>query len=106
MDYTTLIDRILEAEQSADVIAGAAEAQRANLDAELAEESARIREKYMKQAGDRLERLAREEQSKKERTLAAQDARLADTSARMERAYARYGDNWVDTLFHQVVDLQ
>lgn len=106
MDYTTLIDRILEAEQSAGVIAGEAETQRVNLDAELAEESARIREKYMKQAGDRLERLAREEQSKKERTLAAQDARLADTSARMERAYARYGDNWVDTLFHQVVDLR
>ncbi len=54
---------------------------------------------------ERLEKLEREERAKKERAIAAQDARLADTSDRIERAYVRYGDNWVDTLFRQTVDL-
>ena len=52
-----------------------------------------------------LERLAQSEQEKKARSLAAQDLRLAEANRKMDRTYARYGSNWVDTLFHQVVDI-
>ena len=30
---------------------------------------------------------------------------LTEAAEKMERAYARYGDNWVDTLFRQTVDI-
>lgn len=106
MDYTTLIDRILEAERSARDIADEVKERQANLETELEEERSRIREKYMQRAKDRLEKLGQEEQARKERMIAAQDARLAEANAKMERAYSRYGDNWVNTLFHQTVDVQ
>ncbi len=105
MEYTTLIDRILEAERAADLITDEARRELAGLDDYLAAEGQRIRDNLMARARERLEKLEQEEQGKKERAIAAQDARLADTSARMERAYARYGDNWVDTLFRQTVDI-
>ncbi len=105
MDHTTLIDRILEVERSARALSDEALERQANMDQTLAEEKAAILEKYMTRSREQLEQLSRSEQEKKERTLAAQDARLAETSRKMERTYAHYGDNWVDTLFHQVVDV-
>ncbi len=106
MNHTVLIDRILEAERAASLIAGEAEERQARQQDELAAESARIREEYMERAAQRLESLRETEQKRKEQTLAAQDSRLAEANARMERAYGRYGDNWVDTLFRQVVEIR
>ena len=105
MEYTTLIDRILEAERAADQLTDEARRELAGLDDHLAAESRRIRDNLMAGVKERLEKLEREERAKKERAIAAQDARLADTSDRIERAYVRYGDNRVDTLFRQTVDL-
>ena len=106
MDHSTLIDRILEVERSARALSDEALERQANLDETLAAEKRAILEKYMARSKERLERLAQTEQEKKERTLAAQDARLAEANRKMEHSYSRYGDNWVDTLFHQVVDVQ
>lgn len=105
MDHTTLIDRILEVERSARALSDEALERQANMDQTLASEKAAILEKYMARSREQLELLSRNEQEKKQRTLAAQDARLAEANRKMERTYARYGDNWVDTLFHQVVDV-
>lgn len=106
MDYTMLIDRILEAEQSARDVAEEAKTQKANFEAELEQEKAAIRQKYLDRAQSWLEELKGQEEEKKEQLIAAQKVRLADANARMERAYTRYGDNWVDTLFHQTVDIR
>ena len=106
MDHTTLIDKILEVERSARALSDEALERQANMGQTLAEEKNAILEKYMTRSKERLERLAQTEQEKKERTLAAQDARLAEANRKMEYTYARYGDNWVDTMFHQVVDVQ
>ena len=46
-----------------------------------------------------LEELKSQEEEKKEQLIAAQKVRLDDANAKMERAYTRYGDNWVNTLF-------
>lgn len=105
MDHTTLIDRILEVERSARALSDEALERQANMDQVLAEESAAILKKYMDRAQANLERLAQSEQEKKARSLAAQDLRLAEANRKMDRTYARYGSNWVDTLFHQVVDI-
>ena len=105
MDHTTLIDRILGVERSARALSDEALERQANMDQTLAEESAAILKKYMDRAQADLERLAQSEQEKKARSLAAQDLRLAEANRKMDRTYARYGSNWVDTLFHQVVDI-
>lgn len=105
MDHTTLIDRILEVERSARALSDEALERQANMDQVLAEESAAILKQYMDRAQADLERLAQSEQEKKARSLAAQDLRLAEANRKMDRTYARYGSNWVDVLFHQVVDI-
>ena len=56
-------------------------------------------------ADQRLEQLRQEIEQEKANALAAQDARFADARAKLERAYSRYGDNWVDTLFRQAVGM-
>ena len=105
MEYTTLIDRILEAERTADQMTHEVREEEAGLNEHLAAESKRIRDNLMANTAERLEKLKKEEQEKKEKALAALDIRLADSHDRMERAYAKYGDNWVDTLFRQAVDI-
>lgn len=105
MDHTTLINQILEVERSARALSDEALERQANMDQTLAEEKAAILKKYMDRAREDLERLSQSEQEKKDRSLSAQDLRLAQASRKMERTYARYGGNWVDTLFHQVVDI-
>lgn len=106
MDHTTLIDQILEIERSARAISDETLERQARMEEDLAAGKNEIMEKYMIRARKKLDLLAQSEQEKKERTLATQDARLAEAGQKMEQAYARYGDNWVDTLFHQVVDVQ
>ena len=105
MDHTALIDRILEVERSARALSDEALERQSNMDRTLEEETAAILAKYMDRAHEDLERLVLSEQEKKARSLAAQDLRLEQANRKMERTYARYGSNWVDTLFHQVVDL-
>lgn len=106
MDHSTLIDRILEIERSARSISDEAIQRQNSLETDLAAETAKLMQRYMARTQALLEQLSRTEQEKKERALAAQDTRLAETRRKMEHAYAHYGDNWVDTLFHQVVDPQ
>lgn len=105
MDHSTLIDRILDVERSARALSDEALERQAHLEETLAKEQARIMESYMARAKADLEKLEQSQQESKSRTLAAQDARLAEANRKMERTYTRYGSNWVDTLFHQVVDL-
>ncbi len=106
MDHTTLIDRILEVERTARSISDEALERQASQDTDLEAEKAALLDKYMARTQQRLEQLSRAEQEKMERSLAAQDARLAEAGQKIEQAYARYGDNWVDTLFRQVVAVQ
>lgn len=105
MEDSALIDRILEAERAARLIADEAREELEGLDSRLEAEGRKIREGLMARAQERLDKLRLEERDKKERAIAAQQTRLAEASARMERAYIRYGDNWVDTLFRQTVDI-
>ena len=105
MDHSTLIDQILNVERTARALSDEALERQAHLDETLAQEQARIMESYMARAAENLKKLEQNQQESKARAIAAQDARLAEANRKMERTYARYGENWVDTLFHQVVDL-
>lgn len=103
MEYAGLIDRILEAERNAREITREAYEKQACMAADLEKEAAGIRTEYFARADRRLERLKRETEEAKTKTIAAQTARFTEARAKMERAYSRYGDNWVDTLFRQTV---
>lgn len=103
MEYSELINWILQAEQTAQEITKEVRVKQACIDADLERETAEIRADYLARADRRLERLKQETEKAKTRTIAAQTARFDEARAKMERAYSRYGDNWVDTLFRQTV---
>lgn len=103
MEYEALIGRLLEAEQTAQEITREAREKEARMEADLEQETAAVRADYFARADRKLEELRREVEEGKAKALAAQDARIADAMAKMERAYSRYGDNWEDTLFRQTV---
>ena len=73
------------------------------MEADLERETAAVRADYFAGADKKLEQFRQETERKKAQALAAQDARFAEARKKMERAYERYGDNWVDTLFRQTV---
>ena len=91
MEYTQLISRILDAEQSAQDIANEVQVREERLASEVEQEDETIAE------------LAKETEASRDQSLNAQDSRRDDAMARMEHAYDRYGDNWIDTLFHLIV---
>lgn len=104
MEYTQLIDRILEAEQNAQAIAAEATDREARLDEELARACEALRAAAMARADERIAAITKEAAAARDQAIRAQDRRRDEALARMERAYERYGDNWVDTLFHRIVD--
>lgn len=103
MEYAALISRILEAEQTAQEISREAHEKQAHMEADLERETAAVRADYFARADKKLEQFRQETEQKKAQSLAAQDARFDEARKKMERAYERYGDNWVDTLFRQTV---
>ena len=105
MDHSTLIEQILDVERSARALSDEALERQAHLEETLAAEQAKIMESYLLRANEKLNALEQSLQESRTRSLAAQDARLTEANRKMELTYARYGENWVDTLFHQVVDL-
>ena len=105
MEYEALINRMLEAEQPARETPREAPDQQAHMEDSMNPEAARNKADYLARADQRLEQLRQEIEQEKANALAAQDARFADARAKLERAYSRYGDNWVDTLFRQAVGI-
>lgn len=103
MEYAALINRILDAEQTAQDLTREVREQEARMEAELEEKTAAVLADYMARADQKLERMRREAERSKAEAIAAQDARCAETRDKMEQAYSQYGDNWVDTLFRQTV---
>ena len=103
MEYAALISRILEAEQTAQEISREAHEKQARMEADLERETVAVRADYFARADKKLEQFRQETEQKKAQSLAAQDARFDEARKKMERAYERYGDNWVDTLFRQTV---
>jgi len=106
MEYEAVISRILEAERSAQAITRDARERQASLDKELEREAAQVREQSFAAVNEKLEGLRQDLRRHKDEDLKAQDERLAESMSRIERAYSQYGENWVDTLFRQIVGLE
>lgn len=104
MEYSQIINRILEAEQTAQAIAGEAYSREASLDEELAREGSRLRAEFQAHADERISAIAREAAASRDAAIQDQDRRRDEAMSRMERAFQHYGDNWADTLFRRIVD--
>lgn len=76
MEYEALINRILEAEQTAREITREAHEKQAHMEESLKQEEARIKADYLARADQRLEQLRQEIEQEKANALAAQDAAL------------------------------
>ncbi len=103
MEYEAVISSILEAERSAREITREAREQEKHLQADLERETQAVRDESFAQAEKKLDELRCEVERNKAAELRAQDERVAELLAGIERAYSRYGDNWVNTLFRQIV---
>ena len=103
MEYTQLVNRILDAEHSAREIAQEVHKREESLESELTKEKADLRASFMDRADKKIAEITHETQASRDESLHAQDVRRDEAMARMERAYQRYGDNWADTLFHRIV---
>lgn len=106
MEYTQLINRILEAERNAQGIAAEVHKREIRMEEELEQETAQLNAAIQARAQERVSAIAKEAAASQLAAIQAQDKRKADVMERMERAYRLYGDNWVDTLFHRIVDVR
>ncbi len=103
MEYAKLISQILSAEENARSITREVQEKQAALEEELRQEKEAIHAAYLERAAKKVESIRAEAERRSQRELEAQDQRLHSLVERIERAYQKYGDNWVNTLFHQIV---
>ncbi len=103
MEYEAVISRILAAEREARDLTRGTREKEARLEEDMARDAERARAECFAWAGQKLEEVRRETEEYKAKSLKAQDAWLAEVMSGVERAYSRYGDNWVDTLFRRIV---
>lgn len=103
MEYVTLISKIVAAEQSAKEIVQEAKERERTLETDLDTEVAEMRQRYMERARQRVEKVAVVEKQSAEEDLAHWDQRLAQAMSDVEAAYAKHKNQWVETLFQQVV---
>ena len=103
LEYAELVNKIVAAEHSAREIAGEARKQEAQLESDLARESAALRKRCYEQADRKLAQVREETAQAERKSVAALDRKLADAMATVETARKKYQDNWVETLFEMIV---
>lgn len=103
MEYVTLISKIVAAEQSAKEIVQEAREKERTLETDLDAEVEGLRQEYMTRARQRVEKMEIAEGKVAEEDLAHWDKRLTKAMADVESSYAKHKDQWVETLFQQVI---
>lgn len=103
MEYVNLIQQIISAEQSAQILVQDAKEQESHLAESLEQEIAQMRATYKERADKRIAKLTKLEESVAKQDLEKWDKRLEEAMAAVEQAYIENKDAWVDALFHQVV---
>lgn len=98
-----MISRILEAERTAQDLTRESRERQGRLEEDLKAETEDIRRERFQWADEKLAELRSETERDKAEKLKAQDEHVSRLLGGIEEAYRRYGDNWVDTLFHQIV---
>ncbi|MCL2031105.1 MAG: hypothetical protein FWG93_06115 [Oscillospiraceae bacterium] len=102
MEHVDLINRIIEAEQEAQRIAGQARDKLGALPEELKGETDKLRKELYKRADRRIDEVRAQEQEWAARRVAQMEARHAADLAALERSFAEHRQEWADRLLDMV----
>lgn len=103
MEYVDLVNKIVDAEHSAQSIAKEALEKQENLDADLARDMAQMREDFFARAMHRVALVEETEQAAAREDVAAWDKKLSHAMGEIEDSYAKNRDTWIDTLFGRII---
>lgn len=103
MEYVELINQIVAAEQNACHLAREAQNRSAGLDADLAKETADLRENYMARARRRVGIVEETEAAQAREEMDRLDRHLKHSLDALNRAYEAHREEWVDALFTRIV---
>ncbi len=103
MEHVNLINRIIEAEQKAQEIAGAAKAKRQNLQSDLKSATDEIRQTYLDRATRRINEVRKNEERIADEMIAQLDQRYAQELSHMESMFSEHRSEWIDRLFSLIV---
>ncbi|MDR1735661.1 MAG: hypothetical protein LBR85_02170 [Oscillospiraceae bacterium] len=104
MEHIDLINRIIEAEQEAQRIAGEARDKLRALPADLKSQTDKVRRDLYARADSRIEEVRREEEQYASDTVAELDARFKSDLAELEGVFAAHSKAWEDRLFALVTE--
>ncbi|MCL2167179.1 MAG: hypothetical protein FWH49_09440 [Clostridiales bacterium] len=103
MEYIGIINRIIEAEHSAQTIVGETRRQKDNLPEILAEEKRKLSEEYRQQADQQIKAYREEEEKQRDLQLDRLRQELSSELDRLDKRAASMKETWVSTLFAKVI---
>ncbi|MDP4109780.1 MAG: hypothetical protein Q8878_07125 [Bacillota bacterium] len=103
MEHLDIINRIIEAEQQAQKIAGEAASAKEHLNETISVNREKIHEDYMSRADRRIEIVRNSEKETTDEAIAKLDELLKQKLATVESTYTQNRERWIDTLFGSVV---
>lgn len=99
-----MVNRIVAAEHSAKALAEEGRRQQVRLRAGLEREIADLRERYLQRARHRVELVEKTEGARADEEIARLDEKQRQAMERVEAAYKKNRDQWVDALFSLIVE--
>lgn len=103
MEYNEIINRIVEAENTAQQMSNEANSKRSALDEDLKTEREKMRASYFERAQRRLSVVAEQEEKAAREKIAALDSQLAHDLQTVDELYEKNHTQWVDKLFARIV---
>ena len=97
-----MVGQIIAAEHRAKAVAQEGARRGEELRSGLEQETAALREDSLARARERVEQVRQAEQARAEQKIARLDEAQRQALARMEEAYEKNRDRWVDTLFTKI----
>ena len=103
MKHIEVINKIIEAEQQAQQLAGEARDKQLRLDEDLQKDTDRLREGYMEQARKRIALVREREEKQTAEKIAALNAVQKLDMDNMEHLYRSHKEEWIDELFDRII---
>lgn len=106
VEYLDMVNQIVAAEHNAKALAEEGRQRQEQLQAGLEREIADLRENYMQRARHRVELVEETERDGAEEDMAKLDEKQRRAMERVEAAYEKNRDQWVETLFSLIAGVK
>ena len=103
MNQNDLIQRIIATEHQAQTLTESAKKAQAEMEQDIAAETAALRARYQAEADRYLQELRQQEQEKSARELDMLKVRLQEKLDQIETIYAAEKEQWTDAIFSRIV---